>query len=138
MRTCHLLVGCLTWTWFCAKGNALPSVTFGTPVLVGKSNSSLPGGSAFWFPSISIPTGIKGHVAQHITLSGDGGGGCQYEGQPNQACEQIMLTSDGGMTYNVVKKIRDGTSGNFNGYNDLGSWVPPKKGSKPTPGKSNE
>ena len=137
VHLCHLLLGCLTWTWFVTKANTLPSVTFETPVLVGKSNSSLPGGSAFWYASISISTGIKGHVAQHVTLS-KGRGGCQYEGLPNQACEQIMLTSDGGMTYNVVKKIRNGTSGNFNGYNDLGTWVPPKKGSKPTPGKLNE
>ena len=125
------------WTWIFAPATnaAVPSVTFETPSLVGESNSSAPGGSSFWFPSISIPTGIKGHVAQHVTLSGDGGGGCQYEGQKNQACEQIMLTSDGGLTYDLIKKVRDGTSGNFNGYNDLGTWVPPKAGYNTTPGK---
>ena len=71
-------------------------------------------GSAFWFPSISIPTGIKGHVAQHVTLAGDGGA-CPRPGHPNQGCEQIMLTLDGGQTYTVTKKINAGTSGNFNG-----------------------
>ena len=90
-----------------------PSVTFGKPVLVGSSNSSTPNGSAFWFPSISIPTGIPGHVAQHITLSQDGGGMCEHEGQPDQACEEIMITRDGGLSYQVTKKIRDGTSGSL-------------------------
>jgi hypothetical protein len=104
-------------------------------MLVGSSNSSTANGSAFWFPSISIPTGIKGHVAQHITLSGDGGGDCEHEGKPNQSCEQIMITRDGGRTYDVTKKIRNGTSGNFNGYEDLGSWVPTKVGAKTTPGQ---
>lgn len=117
-----------------AAAAASPSVTFGTPVLVGSSNSSTRDGSNFWFPSISIPTGIKGHVAQHITLSGDGGAGCEHEGQANQSCEQIMITRDGGLTYQLIKKIRDGTSGNFNGYGDLGTWVPPKKGAKVRPG----
>ena len=111
-----------------------PSVTFATPHLVGYSNSSLPGGSNFWFPSIAIPTGIKGHVAQHITLSGDGGT-CPPKPPLSQFCEQIMLTVDGGRSYSVVKKIGKGTSGNFNGYGDLGSWVPPKKGAKTTPGE---
>jgi len=46
-----------------------------------------------------------------------------------------MLTTDGGKTYSVTKKINVGTSGNFNGYGDLGSWVPPKKGAKTTPGE---
>ena len=74
-------------------------------------------------------------MAQHITLSGDGGGGCEHEGQQSQSCEQIMITTDGGKTYQVAKKIRDGTSGNFNGYGDLGSWVPPKTGAKTPPGQ---
>ena len=43
---------------------AAPAVTFGVPSLVGSSNSSQPDGSDFWFPSITIPTGIRGHVAQ--------------------------------------------------------------------------
>jgi hypothetical protein len=110
--------------------SSTPSVTFSIPALVGSANLSAPNGSSFWFPAISIPTGIAGHVAQHITLSGDGGGGCEFEGRSNQVCEQIMITRDGGRTYHVTKKIRDGTSGNFNGYGDLGSWVPPKKGAK--------
>eukprot|EP00658_Telonema_sp_P-2_P038189 TRINITY_DN27443_c0_g1_i2.p1 TRINITY_DN27443_c0_g1~~TRINITY_DN27443_c0_g1_i2.p1 ORF type:complete len:346 (+),score=75.94 TRINITY_DN27443_c0_g1_i2:394-1431(+) len=46
-----------------------------------------------------------------------------------------MVTRDGGLSYTIVKKIRDGTSGNFNGYEDLGTWVPPQKGFKPTPGE---
>ena len=75
-----------------------------------------------------------GHVAQHITLSGDGGGDCEHEGSAGQSCEQVMVTRDGGRTYAVVKKIKDGTSGNFNGYGDLGSWVPPRNDAAPTPG----
>ena len=154
---------------------AAPAVTFGVPSLVGSSNSSQPDGSDFWFPSITIPTGIRGHVAQvshfrlplhpphhahacvcdneincdrrfepdaarpidfaqHITLSGDGGT-CPPPSHPNQSCEQTMLSTDGGLTYKVTKQIQTGTSGNFNGYGDLGSWVPPKKGSKSTPGE---
>ena len=35
----------------------------------------------------------------------------------------------------MTKRIGAGTSGNFNGYGDLGSWVPPKKGAKATPGE---
>ena len=101
------------------------SVSFATPVLVGSSNASAPNGSNFWFPSITIPTGIKGHVAQHITLSGDGGT-CPPPKPLGQFCEQIMLSRDGGRTYTVTKKLGAGTSGNFNGYGDLGTWVPPK------------
>jgi hypothetical protein len=86
------------------------------------------------FPAISIPTGIAGHVAQHITLSGDGGA-CPPPGHPNQSCEQIMLTKDGGLSYEITKQIPKGTSGNFNGYGDLGSWVPPKKGAVATKGE---
>ena len=93
---------------------AVPTASFEAPNLVGYSNSSLPGGSNFWFPSISIPTGIRGHVAQHITLSGDGGT-CPPKPPLSPYCEQIMLTTDGGRTYTVVKKIGHGTSGNFNG-----------------------
>jgi hypothetical protein len=36
-----------------------------------------------------------------------------------------MLTRDGGLSYSVVKTIDRGTSGNFNGYGDLGTLVPP-------------
>ena len=75
MRFALWLFACIT----AAAAAKSPSVAFGTPVLVGSSNSSTPDGSAFWFPCISIPTGIPGHVAQHITLSGDGGGMCQHE-----------------------------------------------------------
>ena len=111
-----------------------PTAKFGVPVLVGRSNSSDPSGQQvhgnFWFPSISIPTGIKDHVAQHITLSGDGGA-CPHPGVAH--CEQIMLTKDGGKTYEVVKRVDSGTSGNFDGYGDLGAWVPAKKG-EATPG----
>jgi hypothetical protein len=120
---------------------APPSATFGTPVLIGTSNISASGGSHFWFPSLSIATGIRGHVAQHITLSGDGGL-CPLPGK-EQACDQIMLTKDGGRSYELVKKVTKPsyspaayvpTSGNFNGYGDLGTWVPPQRGSKPVPG----
>ena len=113
---------------------AAPTVKFGVPSLVGSSNTTAPNGSNFWFPSISIPTGIKGHVAQHITLSGDGGT-CPPKPPLSQFCEQVMLTVDGGSTYSVTKKINAGTSGNFNGYGDLGAWVPAKKGAAPTPGE---
>ena len=115
--------------------SARPMVNFSVPSLAGSSNASHPDGSKFWFPSISISTGIKGHVAQHVTLSGDGGGGCQFAGTARQACEQIIFTRDGGLTWKVTKKIRNGTSGNFNGYGDLGSWVPPRKGAQTPPGQ---
>ena len=46
-----------------------------------------------------------------------------------------MLSVDGGRSYKVTKKIQAGTSGNFNGYGDLGSWVPPKAASEATPGE---
>jgi hypothetical protein len=111
------------------------SVSFATPVLVGSSNASAPNGSNFWFPSITSPTGIKGHVAQHITLSGDGGT-CPPPKPLGQYCEQIMLSHDGGRTYTVTKKLGAGTSGNFNGYGDLGTWVPPpQRRTESTPGK---
>jgi hypothetical protein len=103
-------------------------LSFAAPVLIGRSNSSKPNGSNFWFPGISIPTGIRGHVAQHITLAGDGSP-CPRAGHPSQSCEQIMITTDSGKTYNVVKRLSFGTSGNLNGYGDLGTWVPAKKGS---------
>ena len=102
------------------------SVTFAAPVLVGSSNSSTLDGSDFWFPGISIPTGIKGHVAQHITLAGDGTA-CPRPGHPGQSCEEIMITRDGGQSYTVAKRVEAGTSGNANGYGDLGTWVPAKK-----------
>ena len=122
---------------------APPTARFGVPVLLGMSNASKPGGSRFWFPSLSVPTGIPGHVAQHITLSGDGGN-CPLPGQ-DTACDQIMLTRDGGRSYTLVKKLAKPayspklyvpTSGNFNGYGDLGTWVPASNSSlvKPTPG----
>jgi hypothetical protein len=105
-----------------------PTAKFAVPILVGRSNSSDPDGSNFWFPSISIPTGIKYHIAQHITLSGDGGSCPRPGGRwPMAHCEQIMLSKDGGHTYEVVKTINSGTSGNFDGYGDLGAWVPAKK-----------
>ena len=107
-----------------APASAAPTATFGVPTLVGSRNSSLPNGSNFWFPSITIPTGIRGHVAQHITLSGDGGT-CPPKPPLSQSCEQTMLSLDGGRSYQVTNKIQAGTSGNFNGYGDLGSWVPP-------------
>ena len=107
-----------------ATVTAAPTASFAAPNLVGYSNSSLAGGSNFWFPSISIPTGIKGHVAQHITLSGDGGT-CPPKPPLSQYCEQIMLTTDGGRSYKVVKKIGHGTSGNFNGKNSLNAALNP-------------
>ena len=108
----------------------LASVDFAQPQLVGAANFSAPRGSRFWFPGISIATGRSGHVAQHITLSGDGGS-CNTKEHP-QDCEQIMITRDGGHNYSVVKKIPVGTSGNFNGYNDLGTWVPAGPGPQPS------
>ena len=110
---------------------ATPSVSFSIPALVGSSNSSAANGSAFWFPGISIPTGIPGHVAQHITLSGDGGGGCEHEGQRDQACEQIMLTTDGGRSYTVTKKIRLGTSVRHDERPASSTRVPSHDGSIP-------
>ena len=101
---------------------AAPSASFATPTLVGSSNISAPGGSHFWFPSLSVPTGIKDHVAQHVTLSGDGGF-CPPPGHA-QSCDQIMLTKDGGRSYELVEKLTKPaysptayvpTSGNFNG-----------------------
>jgi len=46
-----------------------------------------------------------------------------------------MLTVDGGLTYTVTKKVQNGTSGNFNGFGDLGSWVPPRKAARLPPGE---
>jgi hypothetical protein len=66
---------------------------------------------------------IIGHVAQHVTLAGDGAV-CPRAGHPAQGCEQIMLTRDGGTTYTTTKRTNHGTSGNFNGYGDLGTHVP--------------
>ena len=36
------------------------------------------------------------------------------------------ICTQGGDTYTVQKKIPHGTSGNFNGYGDLGTWIPPR------------
>jgi hypothetical protein len=44
-----------------------------------------------------------------------------------------MLTTDGGRSYTVTKKIRLGTSGNFDGYGDLGTRVPPRTGTAAAP-----
>jgi hypothetical protein len=44
-----------------------------------------------------------------------------------------MLSKDGGRSYEVVKKINSGTSGNFDGYGDLGTLVPAKKGDTSAP-----
>ena len=109
------------------QGSPGVSVVFGVPRLIGSEDyRSGPNSSRFWFPSISIATGIPGHVAQHVTLSGDDGtsGGCPAAGHPGQSCEQVMLTQDGGHTYTVVKRVANGTSGTFNGYGDLGTHVP--------------
>ena len=106
----------------CGAPTAAPSASFATPTLVGSSNISAPGGSHFWFPSLSVPTGIKDHVAQHVTLSGDGGF-CPPPGHA-QSCDQIMLTKNGGRSYDLVEKLTKPayspaayvpTSGNFNG-----------------------
>ena len=100
-----------------AAAHAAPSVSFAAPSLVGYSNSSLPGGSNFWFPSITIPTGIKGHVAQHITLSGDGGA-CPPKPPLSQFCEQIMLSTDGGR---FSGRNRSGVQGSL--LNPLGLFL---------------
>lgn len=130
----------LTWlTPFATIGSdrtdTTPAVFFDVPTLVGRSNFSQPGGTKFWFPSISISTGIKGHVAQHITLANDGGWGpagpegpCGSTSHPQAYCQQIMLTTDSGRSYATVRKVTRGTSGNFNGYGDLGTLVPAKEG----------
>eukprot|EP00040_Diaphanoeca_grandis_P008497 m.45433 g.45433 ORF g.45433 m.45433 type:complete len:420 (+) comp19966_c0_seq1:269-1528(+) len=116
-----------------ARVNSVDSASaWSIPTLIGKSDSSAPMGSHFWFPSISIPTGIAGHIAQHITLANDGGS-CPAANHP-QECEQIMITRDGGRTYDVVKTLAHGTSGNFNGYGDLGTWVPANKKATPPAG----
>ena len=87
-----------------AAAAAAPSARFEAPVLVGSSNASAPGGTRFWFPSLSVATGRPGHVAQHITLSGDGGL-CPPPGRPAQACDQVMLTRDGGRSYTLAEKV---------------------------------
>jgi hypothetical protein len=119
------------------KSTAVPTADFGVPMLVGSSDFSKPNGTKFWFPGISIPTGFHGHVAQHVTLANDGGWGaagpegpCGTAAHP-QDCEQIMLSRDGGRSYAVIKRIPAGTSGNFNGYGDLGTWVPGRNGQQP-------
>jgi hypothetical protein len=89
----------------------------GVPVftVVGESDP----GSMFWRPGIAIPTGIQGHVAQHVTLAGQAP--CH-----GRVCEQILLTKDGGKTYSVMANITSGYSdGNFNAATDLGTWLPP-------------
>lgn len=96
---------------------------FGPPVIVGSSNRSTAHGGRFWVPGIAIATGLHGHAAVHITLADDGGP-CPSPTMPGQACEQIVLTRDGGLTYTTVKKIGRGTSGCLNGYGDLGTHVP--------------
>ena len=82
------------------------SALAGKPVFT-TIGSADPGGQAdgpmFWRPAISIPTGIKGHVAQHVTTTGLGAAGCH-----GKSCEQILLTKDGGSTYNVVTNTSSG------------------------------
>ena len=125
-----------------AAASSSPTAAFDTPSLVGSSDVSKPNGTKFWFPSISIAIpGHPGHVAQHVTLAGDGGWGpagpegpCSSASRPQEFCEQIMLTRDGGRNYSLVKRASRGTSGNFNGYDDLGTWVPAPKGAPARPG----
>ena len=78
-------------------------------------------GLDFWYPSISIATGIPGHVAMHVTLSPDGYL-CPTPGHPY--CSETVLTRDAGQTYSLVQRLaKPGwapkgyvpTSGNFNG-----------------------
>ena len=133
-----LLPGILVAARSCQTDTAcdMPSLMFGTPSLIGSANFTGPNGSRFWFPSISIP--IPGRVnttAQHITLSGDGGE-CPDPKHPEQLCEQLMLTRDGGQTYTVVKTASTGTSGTFNGYGATpGTFVVPA--AVETPGQFN-
>jgi hypothetical protein len=48
-----------------AEANAkVPAFT-----VLGEGNPAATGGSMFWRPGISIPTGLPGHVAQHVTLA---------------------------------------------------------------------
>ena len=108
---------------------APPAAAFGTPVLVGAQNvtgtnvahTSDSRGLDFWYPSISIATGIPGHVAMHVTLSPDGYL-CPTPGHPY--CSETVLTRDAGQTYSLVQRLaKPGwapkgyvpTSGNFNG-----------------------
>jgi chondroitin AC lyase len=109
-----------------STSSSAAAVQFGTPRLVGSSDLHRPNGTHFWYPSIAIATGLAGSVAQHVTLSNDGGWGPGGpEGPCNFTfCEQVMITRDGGRSYSVVEKVRFGTSGNFNGYGDLGTHVP--------------
>ena len=87
------------------------------------------GGGLFWRPGVSIATGIPGHIAQHITLAGEGTS-CSASGK---ACGMIMLTTDGGKTYTTVKNVSSGTAdSNFNGHGDLGTFLPPKATNKST------
>lgn len=137
------------WFFLTMIGSAEPMVlpaapaaaAFDRPTLMGASNFSSPGGTKFWFPAISIPTGIRGHVAQHITLANDGGWGpagpegpCSTATHAQTYCQQIMLTSDGGRSYTTIRKATRGTSGNFNGYGDLGTWIPARRGVAAPPG----
>lgn len=62
-------------------------------------------------------------MAQHITRSDDSLSIC-HTAAP-QGCEQILMTRDGGRSYAVARTKHYGTSGNFNGYGDLGTLVPP-------------
>ena len=59
--------------------NALAYTTLGEADPGGKAD-----GPMFWRPAISIPTGIPGHVVQHVTTTGLGAAGCH-----RPPCEQI-------------------------------------------------
>ena len=106
------------------------TLAFGKPSLLGQSNASQPGGTRFWYPSISIATNRstagRGHVAQHVTLANDGGP-CDDPrpgAEGTQNCEAIFITRDGGSSWSLAKNVSHGTSGTMNGYGDLGTPVP--------------
>ena len=61
-----------------------------------------------------------------MTLANDGGpcNDPRTGAEQTQTCEEIWITRDGGANYTLAKKVAHGSSGNFNGYGDLGNLVP--------------
>eukprot|EP01047_Picozoa_sp_COSAG01_P019302 COSAG01_NODE_1069_length_11875_cov_244.112716_3_plen_238_part_00 len=124
----------LTYCWLqragcCAAPPPLATVSFGQPHLLGQAtySYSVAGinrtiyGSRFWYPAYSIPTTRRTNgyvdVAQHVTLANDGGpcNDPRVGAEQTQTCEEIYITRDGGDSYQLVKKVMHGSSGNFNG-----------------------
>ena len=90
------------------------TASFSAPVLLGEADSccdgnstGFVGGKRCWLPGVNIAIdGLKKNktVVQHITLSDDGGPPCNAlsQGGHHQACGQVMVTRDGGITYSTV------------------------------------